>query len=161
VGETAVDTRREVEETREELGETIAELRNRGEKARDTVKRRAPVVAAAVAVLLAGGVGTMLLVRSRRSGPLAKATRHLPEAARGAALPTARRADRALHRRAELLRREREQLVDALAERIAENQARALRKADPMWRRTAGKALETAAAVGVGIAVRNALGQKA
>lgn len=134
MGETAVDTRREVEETREELGETIAELRNRSEHARETVKRRAPLVGAAVVVVAGGVVATVLVVRSRRSH---------------AVVPTVKRR----------LDRRREELVEALSERIAAQQARAERKANPLWRRTAAKALETAAAVGVATLVRNLAGR--
>jgi len=130
VGETAVDTRREVEETREELGDTIAELRNRGEQARDTVRRRAPLVAAAVAAVAGSTVATVLVVRSRRSH---------------AVVPTVKRR----------LDRRREELVELLSERIAAQQAKAERKANPLWRRTAAKALETAATVGVAAVVRN------
>jgi hypothetical protein len=134
VGEAAVDTRREVEETREELGGTIAELRNRGERARDTVKRRAPMVAGAVVVLAAGGAGTVLLVRSRRS-----------------------RAESLLQRPVRKLRRQRAELVDAVAERVAEMQAQAERRANPLWRMAAAKGLETLATVGVAAVVRKAV----
>ena len=130
MGETAVDTRREVEETREELGDTIAELRNRGEQARDTVRRRAPLVAAAVAAVAGSTVATVLVVRSRRSH---------------AVVPTVKRR----------LDRRREELVELLSERIAAQQAKAERKANPLWRRTAAKALETAATAGVAAVVRN------
>ena len=65
MGETAVDTRRELEETREELGGTVAELRNRGEHAKETVKRRAPLVLAGVAVVAGFVVGAVLAVRGR------------------------------------------------------------------------------------------------
>jgi hypothetical protein len=105
-------------------------LRNRGEQARDTVRRRAPLAAAAVVVVAGGAVATVLVVRSRRSHGV---------------VPTVKRG----------LDRRREELVEALSERIAAQQARAQRKANPLWRRTAAKALETAAGVGVGALVRS------
>jgi hypothetical protein len=130
VGETAVDTRRELEETREELDGTIAELRNRGEQARETVRRRAPLVAAGVVVVAGGAVATVLVVRSRR---------------RSGVVPTVART----------VRSRRDELVELVAARVAEQQARAERRANPLWRRTAAKALETAATVGVAALVRN------
>ena len=136
MGETAVDARREVEETREELGETIAELRNRGEHARETVRRRVPLVAGAVVAVAGGATATVLVVRSRRSH---------------AVVPTVKRR----------IDRRREELVEMLSERIAAHQARAERKANPLWRRTAAKALETAAVVGVAAVVRSLVGRPA
>lgn len=138
MGETAVDTRREVEETREELGGTIAELRNRGEHARQTVKRRAPLVLVGVVAVAGSVVGTVLVVRGRNR------RRHPVRTA--------------VERRVDRLRKEREDVVEMLSERIAEHQAQAERRANPLWRRTAAKALETAAVVGVGAAVRSAVG---
>ena len=138
MGETAVDTRREVEETREELGGTIAELRNRSEQAKETVKRRAPLVIAGVVVVAGSVVGAILVVRGRNR------RRHPVRTA--------------VERRVDRLRREREDLVELLSERIAEHRAQAERKANPLWRRTAAKALETAAVVGAGAAVRSAAG---
>ncbi len=133
MGETAVDTRREVEQTRQELDGTIAELRNRGEQAQAAVKRRAPVVLGGVALVAGGTLATVLVVRSRRRSRLPKQ----------------------VQRSVDVLGKRREQLVEAIAERVAEQQARALRKADPLWRRTTGKALETAAAVGAAALVRS------
>jgi hypothetical protein len=124
VGEATVDARREVEATREELGQTISELRERGTRARDRVRRLAPYVIAGVATA-AGVVVAVVIIRKRRAAP----------------------------------RRRRDVLLDMLAKRVAERQAQAERKANPIWRRTAAKALEAGAAAGVATAMRNSVGQ--
>jgi len=43
--------------------------------------------------------------------------------------------------------------------KIAENQAQADRRANPLWRRTAAKTLETAASVGVAALIRRAMSE--
>jgi type VI protein secretion system component VasF len=64
-----------------------------------------------------------------------------------------------MSRRAERARQQREQLVEAVAAKIAENQAQAERRANPLWRRTAAKTLETAASVGVAALIRRAVSE--
>jgi hypothetical protein len=48
-------------------------------------------------------------------------------------------------------------LIEAISLKIAENQAEAERRTNPLWRRTASKALEAAASVGVAALIRRAL----
>ena len=156
MGETATDTRQEIERTRRELGTTLAVLRTRTVVIRGRVVRVAMVAGAALSI--AGiGVGTVVLVRRRRGGPVTRAATRLPNVTHDVALPIARSSDRWLTRRAESARRQREQLVEELAARIAENQAQAQRRANPLWRRAASTALETAASVGVAALVRRAM----
>lgn len=56
-------------------------------------------------------------------------------------------------------RAQREQFVEAVSAKIAENQAQAERRANPLWRRTAAKMLETAASVGVAALIRRAMSE--
>jgi hypothetical protein len=156
MGETAADTRREIEDQRNALGSTIGQLRARRGVIAATVKRNAAIAGAAVAGL-AVAVGAGLLVRRHRGGPLAAQARRLPSPLRGRAVPAARGAEGwAARRRATVVRR-RDGVIDLLSERIAEQQALAERKANPLWRRTGAKALETAAAVGTAALIRRAL----
>ena len=55
----------------------------------------------------------------------------------------------------------REELVSAVSERIADNQARAERRANPLWGRTEVKELETMATVGVSALIRRAMNEAA
>lgn len=151
MGETAADTRTEIEQTRRRLGTTVTALRAR------TVVVRGRVVRVAVIAGVAGiGVLTVVLLRRRRGGPITRAARHLPAITHDAALPVARSSDRWLTGRARAAQKQRDQLVDAVSARIAENQAQAQRRANPLWRRTAGTALETAASAGVAALVSRA-----
>lgn len=72
MGEAATDARREVDATREELGETIGELRRRGERAGDRLRRALPLVAGGLAAG-AGVAVAVVIIRHRRGGPLARA----------------------------------------------------------------------------------------
>jgi len=158
MGETATDTRQEIERTRRELGTTLASLRTRTLVIRGRVIR---VVAIAGATLgLAGlGAGTFVIVRRRRGGAITRAATRLPSVPRNVAVPLARTSDPWLYRRAESARRRREQIVDDLAARIAEQQVQAQRRANPLWRRAASTAFETAASVGVAALVRRAMSE--
>jgi len=159
MGETAAETRREIEHTRSELGGTIEELRSRGSVVRTRVLRVAAIAGGAA---LTGGmaVGVVVLVRRQRGGAITQAARRLPDRTRPAALPAARATERWLSRRSQRVQAQREQLIEALSQRIAENQALAERKANPLWRRSAAKALETAATVGVTALVRRLLEER-
>jgi hypothetical protein len=158
MGETATDTRQEIERTRRELGSTLARLRTRTLIIRGHIIR---VVAIAGATVGVAGVGasTFIVLRRRRGGAITRAAAHLPNVPRNVALPVARTSDRWLSRRAESARRRREQIVDDLAARIADQQAQAQRRANPLWRRAASTALETAASVGVAALVRRAMSE--
>jgi hypothetical protein len=158
MGETATDTRQEIERTRRELGTTLAVLRTRTLVIRGRVVRVAMVAGAALSVV-GIGVGTVVLVRSRRGGAITRAATRLPNVTHDVALPIARSSDRWLTRRAGSARRQREQLLEELSARIAENQAQAQRRANPLWRRAASTALETAASVGVAALVRRAMSE--
>ncbi len=160
MGETAADTRREIERTRRELGTTLAQLRARTVVVRGRVVR---VVAVAGAAVGATGiaVATVIVVRRRRGGPITRAAKHLPTITQGAAIPAARFSERWLRSRAQAARKQRDEIVEELSARIAENQAQAQRRANPLWRRAAGTALETAASAGVAALVRRAVSQQA
>ena len=155
MGETAADTRREIEQSRRRLGTTVSELRTRTVVIRGRVVRVA-VIAGGAAGVAGIGVLAAVLLRRRRGGPITRAARHLPAITHDAALPVARSSDRWLTGRAHAARKAREQLVDDLSARIADNQAQAQRRANPLWRRTAGTALETAASAGVAALVSRA-----
>jgi len=133
VGQATADARREVEETREELGQTIGELRRRGDRIQQRARRIAPYVVAGIAAG-AGVVVTVVVIRKRRADTLPQKVRSLPRR----------------------MSRRRQEMVEMLAERVAEQQAQAQRRANPLWRRAAAKALETAATAGVAAAVRQA-----
>jgi hypothetical protein len=156
MGETAADTRHEIERTRSELGETLSALRSRTVVVRGKVIRVATIAAGA-----AGATGAtvvlVMLVRRRRGGSITRAARRLPKMTQGAAIPAARAPDRWMSRRVERAREQREQLIEAISLRIAANQAEAERRANPLWRRTASKALETAATAGVAALIRRSL----
>lgn len=157
MGETAADTRQEIEETRAELDGSVRELRVRAGDVRDRgvrVALRIGAVAAGGVVSSAAVVGAVLLWRRRRGGRVTRAARRLPVPARPPAVTAARGFERWLGRRSGRLDRQREELMDSLAQRIAENQAKAQRRANPLWRRTAVKALETGATVGATALVR-------
>ena len=156
MGETADDTRQEIEQTRRELSATLATLRARTVVVRGRVVR--VVVIAGVAAGAAGiTVATAVVVRRRRGGRVTRASKHLPAITRDAVLPAARFTDRWLTARAQSARRQREEIIAELSTRIADNQAQAQRRANPLWRRAAATALETAASVGVAALVRRAM----
>jgi hypothetical protein len=158
VGETAADTREEIAETRRELGTTLATLRTRTVVVRGRVVRVA--VIAGVAVGVAGvGVATVLVLRRRRGGAITRAARTLPNVTHGAVLPAARMSDRWLTGRAQAAHRQREAIVEELPARIAIHQAEVQRRANPLWRRAAATALETAASAGVAALVRRAMSE--
>lgn len=160
MGKTAADTRREIEQTRRQLGATVTALRARTVVVRGRAIRVAAIAGGALGV---GGAGLLaaVLLRRRRGGPLTRAARHLPAVTHDATLPLARSSDRWLRGRAQAVRTRREEIVDDLAARIADNQAQAQRRANPLWRRAAGTALETAASAGMTALVRRALTQPA
>lgn len=157
MGETAADTRREIEETRAELDGSVHELRTRAGEVRAKGVRigiRAGAIAAGGLASSAAVVGAVVLWRRQRGGRVAQAARRLPVPARPPAVSAARGFERWLGRRTSRLDRQREELMDALAQRIAESQATAQRRANPLWRRTAAKALETGATLGATALVR-------
>jgi hypothetical protein len=156
MGETAADTRREIEQTRRELGTTLATLRARTVVVRGRVVR-VVVIAGATAGAAGIAAATFVLVRRRRGGPITRAAKQLPAPTHHAALPVARLTDRWLTGRAQATRKRRDELIEELSTRIADNQAAAQRRANPLWRRAAGTALETAASVGVAALVRRAM----
>jgi hypothetical protein len=159
MGETADDTRKEIEQTRRELSATLATLRARTVVVRGRVVR--VVVIAGVAAGVAGiTVATAIAVRRRRGGHVTRAAKHLPAITQEAVLPAARFTDRWLTARAQAARRQREEIVEQLSMRIADNQAQAQRRANPLWRRAAATALETAASVGVAALVRRAMDER-
>lgn len=159
MGEAADDTRREVEEARRALGTTLATLRKRTVVVRGKVIR-VVAIAGAAAGTASVVIASVLVVRRRRGGPVTRATKHLPPIPQEAVLPAARFTDRWLASRAQSARRRREEIIEELSARIAENQARAQRKANPLWRRAAATALETAASVGVAALVRRAMDER-
>jgi hypothetical protein len=151
VGEAAVDTRREIEETRDELTGTLHQLRDRGRQARQ-VGVRVLAIAAGVSAATGAAVATVIIVRRRDAGPLTRGSKRLPSPARQMAVHTARTADRWLERRGKGLRRGRDELLDEMALRIARQYEGIERRSNPWWRRTAARAVEagaTAAAVTV------------
>jgi hypothetical protein len=158
MGETAADTRQEIEQTRRELGRTLAQLRARSVVVLGRVVR---VVTIAGAALAAAGVAVIpvVVIRRRNRGTITRVAKRLPNVTRDTALPIARGTDRWLTRRAAAARKQREQIIEELSARIAENQAQAVRRANPLWRRAAATALETAATVGIGALVRRAMGE--
>jgi hypothetical protein len=157
MGETAADTREEIARTRRELSTTLTALRTRTIVVRGRVIRVAAIAAGALGV--AGiGVATVVVIR-RRGGPVTRAAKHLPDLTHDAVLPIARSSDRWFTRRAEAARNRRQQLIEDLSAQIAANQAQAQRRANPLWRRAAGTALQTAASVGVAALVRRAVSQ--
>jgi Protein of unknown function (DUF3618) len=160
MGKTAADTRREIEQTRRQLGATVTALRARTVVVRGRAIRVAVIAGGALG---AGGVGLLaaVMLRRRRGGVITRAARHLPAVAHDAALPLARSSDRWLRGRAQSARARREEIVEDLATRIADNQAQAQRRANPLWRRAAGTALETAASAGMAALVRRAMTQPA
>lgn len=153
MGETAADTRREIEETRSELDGTIQELRTRS-----AATGRRVIKGSAVAGGVAAAAGltalTVVLVTKRRGGPITRAARKLPPAPRSSAVPYARTADRWMQRRSRRLQQQREEFIELLSKRVAEQQAEAERRANPLWRRTLAKALETGATVGLAAVIR-------
>jgi flagellar biosynthesis GTPase FlhF len=158
MGETTADTRHEIERTRAELGDTLTALRSRTVVVGGKVIRVA-IIAAGVLAAAGSTAAVLVIVRRRRGGSVVRAARRLPEVTHVAALPAARASERWMTRRAERAREQREQLVEAMTAKIAENQAQADRRANPLWRRTAAKTLETAASVGVAALIRRAMSE--
>lgn len=158
MGETAADTRAEIDRTRSELGETLTKLRARTVVVRGRVVRVAVIAAGALGVVGAG-VATVLVIRHRRGGPITRAAKHLPAITHESTLPLARASDRWITGRAAAARKQREQIIEEVSSRIAENQAQAQRRANPLWRRAAGTALETAASAGVAALVQRSMSQ--
>lgn len=153
MGETAADARREIEETRSELGGTVRVLRARAGGVRAKAVRASAV--AGGAVVLAGAAGAAALVaKRRRGGSISRAARRFPRPARPPAVSAARGFERWLAARSKRVERQRTELVDSFARRLADNQAQAERRANPLWRRAVARALETAATVGVTEVVR-------
>src|SRR5450631_2213784 len=137
MGETAADTRAEIERTRSELGATLSKLRSRTVIVRGRVVRVA-VLAAGAAGAVGATIAVVVVVRHRRGGPITRAAKNLPEITHGVALPIARASERWVSRRAQRAQEQREQLIEAISIKIAENQAQAQRRANPLWRRAAG-----------------------
>lgn len=160
MGETAADTRAEIERTRSELGATLSELRSRTVVVRGRVVRVA-VIAAGTAAAMGATVAAVVVLRHRRGGPITRAAKNLPEITHGVALPIARASERWVSRRAQRAQEQREQLIEAISIKIAENQAQAQRRANPLWRRAAGTAIETAASLGVAALIRRAMSERA
>ena len=158
MGKTAADPRKEIEHARRQLTTTVAALRKRTVVVRGRMVRIAAIAGGALSV---GGIGavSVVLLRRRRGGPMTQAARRLPAIAHDAAMPIARRGDRWLTGRTRAARRQRDALVDELSMRIADNQAQAQRRANPLWRRAAATALETAASAGVAALVRRAMSE--
>jgi hypothetical protein len=156
MGQTATDTRREIEETRSELEDTVQGLRA---KAGDVRAQGLRVGAIAGGGLISAGaaVAGVLLWRRRRGGAVSRAARKLPRSTRPPAVNAARGFERWLQGRSKRLERQRQELLDAFAKRVAENQVQAEKRANPVWRRAAVKAAETAATVGVTAVVRKVL----
>jgi Protein of unknown function (DUF3618) len=159
MGKTAADTRREIEQTRRRLGTTVAALRARTVVVRGRVVR-VVVIAGGAAGVAGIGVATVIVLRRRSGGPITRAAKRLPAVAHDAALPLARTSDRWLTGHAQAARKRREEIVDELSARIAENQAQAQRRANPLWRRAAATALETAASAGMAALVRRAMSER-
>lgn len=158
MGKTAADTRKEIEQARRQLTTTVAALRKQTLIVRGRVVRVAAIAGGALSVAGIGAVSVVLL-RRRRGGPITQAVRRLPAITHDAAIPIARRGDHWLTGRTRAARRQRDALVDELSMRIADNQARAQRRANPLWRRAAATALETAASAGVAALVRRAMSE--
>ncbi len=158
MGEATADTRHEIERTRAELGDTLTALRSRTVVVRGKVIRVA-IIAGGVLAAAGSTAAVVVIVRRRRGGSLTRAARRLPDVTYGVSLPAARASERWMSRRAERAREQREQLVEAVSAKIAENQAQAERRANPLWRRTAAKTLETAASVGVAALIRRAMSE--
>ena len=160
MGETAADTRAEIERTRSELGATLSELRSRTVVVRGRVVRVA-VIAAGTAAAMGATVAAVVVLRHRRGGPITRAAKNLPEITHGVGLPIARASERWVSRRAQRAQEQGEQLIEAISIKIAENQAQAQRRANPLWRRAAGTAIETAASLGVAALIRRAMSERA
>ena len=158
MGETTADTRHEIERTRAELGDTLTALRSRTVVVGGKVIRVA-IIAGGVLAAAGSTAAVVVIVRRRRGGSLTRAARRLPDVTHGVAVPAARASERWISRRGQRAREQREQLVEAVSAQIAENQAQAERRANPLWRRTAAKTLETAASVGVAALIRRAMSE--
>jgi predicted RNase H-like nuclease (RuvC/YqgF family) len=159
MGETAADTRREIERARSELGRTIDQLRARTLVIRGRVIRSG-VVAAGAAVTAGLAAAGFVRVRRSRGGSIAKAARRLPAGTHPATIPAALATERWMARRSKRLAQQREDLITGVSKRIAENQAEAQRRANPLWRRTAAKALETAVTIGASALIRRVMSDR-
>ncbi|MFI5285175.1 MAG: hypothetical protein ACHQ4F_02530 [Candidatus Dormibacteria bacterium] len=108
------------------------------------------------------GIGAITVVaRRRRDGPITGAAKRLPAVTHDVAVPVARTSDRWLMGRTRAATKQRDELVEALSIKIAEHQAQAQRRANPLWRRAAATALETGASAGVAALVRRAMSEPA
>lgn len=161
MGEATTDTRREIEETRDELTGTLHELRVRGRRAQQ-VGMKVVVIAAGASAVVGAAITTAVIVLRRReaAGPLTRGSKLLPSAARDVAMPTARSADRWLGRRGKDLRRERDHLVDEVAARIAQQYAIIERRSNPRWRRTVFRAVESGATAAATALVQQVLDRR-
>ena len=160
MGEATSDTRRDIEQTRDDLEDTLHVFRERGRKARRLGLRIAGITTA-VGAVAGAAVASAIVVRRRGAGPLTRGTKLLPSPARRVALPPARSTDRWLGRRGKGLQRGRDQLVDEVALRIAQQYAAIERRGNPMWRRALTRAAEAAAGAAGAAAVQQLLAQRA
>lgn len=144
MSEATADTRREIEQTRDVLDNTVHVLRERGREARRLGLRIAGITAA-VGAVAGAAAASVIVVRRRDAGPLTRVSKVLPSPARRVALPPARSTDRWLGRRGKDVQRGRDQLVDEVALRIAQHYAVIERRSNPMWRRAITRAAEAAA----------------
>lgn len=156
MGEATADTRRAIEQTRDDLEDTLHVLRERGREARRLGLQIAGITVAVGAVAGAAVAG-IVVVRRRDAGPLTRGSQRLPSPARRVALPRARSTDRWLGRRGKDLQRGRDQLVDEVALRIAQQYAGIERRSNPMWRRAVARGAEAAAGAAGTAVVRQLL----
>ena len=159
MGQAATDTRRELEQTRDDLGEHIGELRTRASRAARRSVRAGLIAAGALLTLGASAAAGILVVRRRQPGPVTRGAKQLPRAIRQPALNAARPTDRWLQGRQRRLVQQRDELAQALADRITATQAEAERRANPAWRRALIKGAEAGASVGAAVAVRRLFGE--
>jgi hypothetical protein len=120
---------------------------------------RVTAVVAGVLVTAGAAAASVLVIRRRRGGPVTIAARRLPQATHGAVVPAARATERWASRRAERARNKRDEMMQQVSAAIADNQAEAERRANPVWRRAAVKGVETAATVGAAALVRRAFNE--
>lgn len=153
MGEAATDTRRQIEQTRDELTGTLHQLRDRGRHI-GRAGLRVAVITGAVGAAAGAAVVGVIVMRRRDAGPLTRGSKRLPARARRVAVPPARSTDRWLERRGRRLRQERDRLMDEAALRIAEQYAAVERRGNPLWRRTMTHAAETAATAAAGAVVQ-------
>ena len=131
MGQTPAATRREIEQTREELGQSLRELQQRRQDLPRQVARRAMPAAAGVGGVAALGVAALvtrsLLQRRRSRSPLQRLTD------------------------------QRDRALQQFLRRLADEQVRAEHRQRPLWRRIGEDALKAAVTVAVTSAVRQAV----